>query len=396
MTSPDQAPAPARPRAVLFTAFEPSGDDHASAVIAALRSRRPSLPIYAWGGPKMAAAGATIIERTGDDAVMGVPGLEKIVEHQRINARIEKWLDANPVALHVPVDSPAANFPVCAMAKARGMKVVHLVAPQIWAWARWRIHKLRRLTDLVLCLLPFEERFFTHRRVPAKFIGHFLFDTPPDEAALDRAAAGLPEGEPRIGIFPGSRPGEWAMNFPLLLDAFDRLRKEFPRARGVIAVTRPEVEERLRVMAAERAKPGAGPWPEGVSCVVASSDAVIRWSTLCLVKSGTVTLQVTRQLKPMVIVYKKRNLPLFIAVQIILATKHFALPNVIAARRIVPEFVPHFGGAGPIARAALELLRSPELMERQRTELRAIVDLYRGYNARERAADEILRVLDAA
>ncbi|MBX9737165.1 MAG: hypothetical protein K2X32_09590, partial [Phycisphaerales bacterium] len=101
---------------ILFTAFEPSGDDHASVVIAELRRRWPALPIYAWGGRKMEAAGATIIERTGEHAVMGVPGISKVLEHVRINRRIEEWLDHNKVALHIPVDSPDANFSICAMA----------------------------------------------------------------------------------------------------------------------------------------------------------------------------------------------------------------------------------------------------------------------------------------
>ncbi|MFN7022873.1 MAG: lipid-A-disaccharide synthase, partial [Phycisphaerales bacterium] len=177
--------------ALLFTAFEPSGDDHAAPVIAALRSRHPRLPIYAWGGPKMEAAGATIVERTGDDAVMGMPGLAKVLEHSRINRRIDDWLDDHRITVHVPVDSPAANFPICALTKARGAKAVHLVAPQIWAWGQWRLKKLKRLTDLVLCLLPFEEEWFQARGVPARFIGHPLFDRTPDVAAADaRIAAG--------------------------------------------------------------------------------------------------------------------------------------------------------------------------------------------------------------
>ena len=103
--------------AVLFTAFEPSGDDHAAAVIAELKRLQPDLPIFAWGGPDMEAAGAELIERTGDDAVMGMPGLAKIREHKRINARIRGWLrDRADVKLHVPVDSPAANFPICKIA----------------------------------------------------------------------------------------------------------------------------------------------------------------------------------------------------------------------------------------------------------------------------------------
>ncbi|HHN78407.1 MAG TPA: lipid-A-disaccharide synthase, partial [Phycisphaerales bacterium] len=144
---------PAEP-AILFTGFEPSGDDHASAVIAELRRRHPGLRMYAWGGPKMGQAGAEIIEETGKDAVMGLPGLSKVLEHRRINQRIAAWLDRNPVRVHVPIDSPAANFPICKMARKRGVKVVHLVAPQVWAWGKWRVNKLRRLTDFVCCLLP--------------------------------------------------------------------------------------------------------------------------------------------------------------------------------------------------------------------------------------------------
>ena len=166
---------------LLFTAFEPSGDEHASKVIAEIRRRRPKLAICAWGGPKMVKAGAVVIERTGDDAVMGVPGLAKIREHQKINVRIEDWVKKHPVNVHVPVDSPAANFPICEITKKSGSRVVHLVAPQIWAWGRWRIHKLRRLTDLVLCLLPFEEEFFAKRNVPAKSATFFAICLPREQ-----------------------------------------------------------------------------------------------------------------------------------------------------------------------------------------------------------------------
>lgn len=96
----------------------------------------------------------------------------------------------------MPVDSPAANFPICAIARKHGARVVHLVAPQIWAWGRSRIHKLRRLTDLVLCLLPFEEGFFTNRRVP-RFIGHMLFDK-----VLDTGKARSPRRRVRHGQTP--------------------------------------------------------------------------------------------------------------------------------------------------------------------------------------------------
>jgi lipid-A-disaccharide synthase len=123
---------------------------------------------------------------------MGIPGLGKVLEHLKINRAVKRWLQTHPVALHVPVDSPAANFPICKIAKKSGARVVHLVAPQVWAWAEWRVNKLRRLTDLVLCLLPFEEQWFAMRGVKARFVGHPLFDEPLDYPAIDaRIEAGL-------------------------------------------------------------------------------------------------------------------------------------------------------------------------------------------------------------
>src|ERR1043165_7088436 len=90
--------------------------------------------------------------------------------------------------VHVPVDSPGANFPVARVAKRRGLRVVQLVAPQVWAWAPWRTRKLKKRTDLVLCLLPFEEEWFMARGVPAKFVGHPLFDEPVDLEAVGARA----------------------------------------------------------------------------------------------------------------------------------------------------------------------------------------------------------------
>lgn len=400
--TPDAAPfPPAAPfrgeggasgaRAVLFTAFEPSGDDHASVVIAALRARAPDLRIYAWGGPKMAAAGATIVEPTGHDAVMGLPGLKKIREHQRINGRIEKWLAANPINLHVPVDSPAANFPICKLAKARGVKVVHLVAPQIWAWGEWRIHKLRRLTDMVLCLLPFEEKWFRERGVPARFIGHPLFDSPLDVEAEDRAGEELPKGRIRLALMPGSRPGEIAKNFPLLLSAFRELSREHADLVGTIAATTPAVAERLRGMAIAE-----GGWPENLGVLAGRTDSVVRWSTMALVVSGTVTLQIAKQERPMVVFYKSNPLIYMLLGRWVLKTEFFTLPNLIAGREIVPELVPHFAGYEPVLAAARELLGSPERTGRQVEELRKVIAQFAGHRAGPESAAAICEILELA
>ncbi len=367
-------------RPVLFTAFEPSGDDHAAPVIAELKRRRPDLPIYAWGGPKMERAGAIVVERTGDDAVMGMPGLAKIREHKQINERIARWMDEHKPILHVPVDSPGANFPICALAKARSCRVVHLVAPQVWAWATWRIKKLRKRTDHVLCLLPFEEEWFRARGVDATFIGHPLFEEPVDEAALDEAIADWPSGAPRVALMPGSRPSEMRKNFPLLVGAYRRLEREHEAIAGVVAATRPEVEAELRRLGA--------PWPKTLRIETGKTDQVIRWCDLALVVSGTVTLQIAKQRRPMVIVYKFSRL-ISLPLRFVVKTRLFSLPNLIAGRKIVPELIPHFGTAEPIADEAITLLEDTSAADEQRTELARVTDRFAGRQASELAADRI-------
>lgn len=375
---------------VLFTAFEPSGDDHASVVIESLRAHHPEIEVFAWGGPRMERAGATIIERSTESAVMGMPGLAKIREHRQMNRRIDAWLAEHPVAVHVPVDSPAANFPICEIARRRGARVVHLVAPQLWAWGAWRIHKLRRLSDHVLCLLPFEEKWFRERDVPATFIGHPLFDRSLDRPALDEQAATLPRGGPKLALLPGSRPSELRKNFPLLLEAFKALRQEHKGTVGVVAATSPEVAGRLEAAAAP-----LGGLPEGLEVVAERADAVIHWCDVALVVSGTVTLQIAKHNRPMVIFYRSNPLAYSLLGRWLLQTEFLTLPNLIAGREIVPEHVPHFGGAEPLVADADRLLKSEEAAEQQRLELARVVHAFADREAGPAAARVIAEMADS-
>lgn len=385
---------------MLFTAFEPSGDDHASTAIAEIRRRRPELPVYAWGGAKMEAAGATLIGRTGEKAVMGLPGPAKIAEHFAIQRDVKDWLSKGLARVHVPVDSPAANFPICKLTKPTGMKVIHLVAPQMWAWGAWRVKKLRRLTNKVLCLLPFEEDWFLQRGVPARFIGHPLFDVPLDDAALavlsERAKMLDPDSGPpplpRVALMPGSRPAEIRSAFPRLIDAFRRLLKDFPAIAGVIAATTPEVAESLR----KRAQ-SLGGWPPRLTISVADTDAAIRWCDFALVVSGTVTLQIARQSKPMAAFYCPNPITYRLLARWLVETEHYTLPNLIVGKRIVPELIPYFRRDGEdLALEVIKYMRRTGYADDQRAELVRMRKKFEGTNAASAAADEILRAHDAA
>lgn len=369
---------------MFFSAFEPSGDDLGAAVIAALARARPALRISAVGGPGMRRAGATIVEPTGENPVMGLPGVSTIVEHAELNDRVAGWLAQNPVDLHVPVDSPAANFPLCALTRRAGAKVVHVVAPQMWAWGSWRVGKLRRRTDLVLCLLPFEPAWFRARGVPAEFIGHPMFDSPLPPGR------DLGPGEPKIALLPGSRSKEFRRVFPLQLEMLAALRREHPGLRAVLAAVHERGLAECRDVAAR-----CGGWPEVLNAVVGEVDAALAWADMTIACSGTVTLRALRHRTPMVVVYRTSDAAYRLLGRRLLKTPFRALPNLAAGGRIVPEFVPLVGSAVPAITAAAELAASPSARAAQAEELDRVAHRFETHRAAEDAAAHLLTVLDA-
>jgi lipid-A-disaccharide synthase len=375
---------------VLFTAFEPSGDEHAGAVIAELRTRRPDIAVFAAGGPKMRAAGAQIILDTTHDAVMGVPGIGKVLEHRRSNKRIACWLDAHRIALHMPVDSPAANFPIARLAGARGVPVFQLVAPQLWAWAPWRIGKTRRLIDKLLCILPFEEGWFRDRGVDAEYVGHPIFGEALDDASIDAVVATLPPGERRLAILPGSRPGEIERNYPAMLGAFVELSRRHPGLTGVVAATNDRLAARINEINRQR----AGGEPAGLQIVVGQADAVIRWSSIAVATSGTVTLRVCRHGRPLVAMFRVNPWLWSLVGRWLIRTPFILLPNIIMGREIIPELAPYTGGPGRLIGALDALLGDEAAQRAQVGAQRELSAMFGDRNAAGRAAELIDQAIE--
>ena len=366
---------------MLFTAFEPSGDAHAAPVIAALKAMAPDIEIVAWGGPQMERAGATMIERTADDGAMGLSALSKIASVKKTQNAIRQWAQARRVTVHVPVDSPAANFAIAKFMKARGVRVCHLVAPQLWAWGPWRLNKLRRCTDLVLCLLPFEQEWFRSRRVPAKFIGHPVINRILDQAQIDAQSNELPKGSPKVLLLPGSRSSEVKRNLPLLLKVFSDIQHNHRRAIAIMVTANDSlarlVRERMPTL------------PPGVLLMTGKLDAAISWSEIALCVSGTVSLDLLRQAKPMVGMYRTGLLSV-LGGNIMLSMPNRLLPNILAGKRVVPEFVPCLGRAGPISAAVEELLADQSRLRETANALRTLLPAFQGKRPDIEAAEAII------
>jgi len=375
-----------RKKGVLFTAFEPSGDALAAPVIRELRSRHPELPIYAWGGAKMRDAGAELIAETVSEAEMAVVSLGKIREHLSINKKIRTFIRARWIGAHVAVDSPAANFPICKITRKAGCRVLHLAAPQIWAWAPWRIRKLRKRTDMVLCLLPFEESYFRERGVPAKFIGHPIFSQKLDDASIAHQAESLPHGSPKMVFLPGSRASEIRSNIRPMVNMFTELKGLNQNAVGVIVAADSEIAGLIHRHVRDL--------PVGMFVVSERLHAVLNWAEIGILCSGTATLDMTRFRVPMVVLYRVNPVMWYLAAKWLIRTSFFALPNLIAGREVVPEFVPYFGGCGAVVKQVREYLDDSRLPATQKKALDRIGTFFENVDPAVLAADEIIRMME--
>ncbi|MFP4145071.1 MAG: lipid-A-disaccharide synthase [Phycisphaeraceae bacterium] len=372
---------------ILFTAFEPSGDALAAPLVAELRRRQPRRPIFAMGGAAMAEAGTELIEATTEHAVMLAGAVGQALAHRQRLRRLRTWLAEHPIAALVPTDSPAANWSICkAVRDVRPeAKIIHLVAPQLWAWAPWRICKLRRLTDRVMCMLPFEPDWFEPRGVPATFVGHPLFTDPAEPKPL------AAQGAPRLALLPGSRASEVKKNWPIMLAALDELQSRHPGLTATVAASSEAQAGRIRALCP------AGELPAGVEMVLADASAVLDRADLALVVSGTATLHALSRHTPMVVLYRASRPAWHLLGRWLVRTRTFALPNLLGEwaglGRVVPEHVPHFGGLEPVLRDLAPLAADPAARTAQRERLDTLATHFQGIRYHEAAADVIEREL---
>lgn len=351
---------------ILFTAFEPSGDTLAARLIRAIRKHRPDVPIYAMGGDAMEQAGATIIEHTTSHAAMLGDVIFEIYRHKKRLRRLGEWMQQHPLQIVIPTDSPAANWGVCKLARKHhpSAKILHLAAPQMWAWASWRVEKMKQLSDMAMCLLPFEPQWFGDRGVNATFVGHPLFE---QVDGLSTIGQDLPGDEAvfKVALLPGSRRKEVQRNWPTMLKAYHALLARHDGLRAVVAM-RDEAGLQWKRDAADR----AGLREDATLMSVAGrTREVVSWADVVLTVSGTATLEVLAIGKPMAAVYNTGWLAWHAVGQFLVNTRTFTLPNLLSEYlnegRVIDEWVPHFGAVDPVVASVDRLLRDPEARREQ-------------------------------
>jgi lipid-A-disaccharide synthase len=370
---------------LLLSCGEASGDLYAGALTRELRALDPGLRISGLGGPHFAAAGGRLLADYRGVAVTGMTEvlakLPKLFDTRRTlvaAARAER-----PDAL-VVVDFPDFNLRLAREIKRLGIPVVYYISPQIWAWRAGRLATIRAIADRVLVIFPFEETIYRDGGVPVEFVGHPLVDLAKASMTRDQflAARGFSPKAPTVAILPGSRPNEVSRILPDLVASAALIKARVPGAQFIVARA-PHLDDHLFDSA------------DGLTLVEGEADTVLASADVALAASGTATLQAALHDTPMVVVYRLSKVTYMLAQQLV-SLDMFAMVNLIAGEKIVPELAQKAFTPEAVAAEAVSMLTDRDRAARIRVGLARVRERLGGPGASRRAAEAILKVVGGA
>jgi len=317
---------------IFFSVGEPSGDQHAAHLMGELKKRHPHMRCSGFGGPLMAREGCEIQFQLTNLAVMGItaviPHIWKfysLVKQARTFFKQEK-----PDAV-VLVDFPGFNWWIARAAKKAGIPVFYYLPPQIWAWGSWRLQRLKKLTDHVLCPLPFERDWYIERGLQVDYVGHPFFDEVAEKHLdTDFMLQRRGESEQIIGLLPGSRDKEVLNNFPEMLKVVKSLHQKHPEARFLTACYKQTHLEFCRQLMLQE-----GDQPP-IQFFVDKTPEIIEIADCCLMVSGSVSLEMLARTTPACVIYKCS--PAFYKLaNLLIKLDSVTLPNLMTGRKLLPE-----------------------------------------------------------
>jgi lipid-A-disaccharide synthase len=372
-----------------IVAGEASGDRLAAGLIQSLRARCPGLEVEGVAGPAMIAAGCRMIYSAERLAVMGIPEVvRRYAELSGMRRRLVRHFTASPPDCFIGVDAPEFNLGLEERLRARGIRTVHYVSPQVWAWRERRVRLIARAVDLMLVLFPFEERYYRDHRVPVCYVGHPLADEHKPDPALMRRELGIPAGAPVLALLPGSRGNEWRYHVRPFIETAAWLHRRRPDMAFTVAAVSPEARAVFK-QALSRLALGLPVSP--VSIVLGRAREVIAEADAVLTVSGTATLECLLAEKPMVVCYRMAWSSYGVA-RLLVRVPYFSLPNWLAGRRLVPEFLQGEVKAERLGPELLRMMDGTEDVLRLKGELAAIKRTL-GSDANRVAADAVLGLI---
>lgn len=380
-------------------AGEASGDLYGAALARELKHLRPDLHLEGMGGEQMREAGVALACYAASVSVVGVWEVAK-----RFGAVAKAFLTLRRILLQTPpdllilIDYPDFNLLLARVAERAKVPTLYFIGPQVWAWRRGRLRTIRRFIEKALLIFPFEEKLYREAGIDATFVGHPLLDRLRDVPPREEAARILEfDGKgPLVGLLPGSRLEELRQHLPVMLQAAEGIRTSIPEVRFVLALADPlpfeEAEAIIKTGGWQVVGSGRRQDELSVRVVKGRTYEVMRASDLLIVASGTATVEAALLRTPMIIIYRLSPLSFFLG-RLLIRVPFIGMANLVAGRQIVPELIQHEAGPERIASLALELLASPERLQKIRAELGEVRAKLGDPGAIERAAQEVLKLL---
>jgi lipid-A-disaccharide synthase len=363
-------------------AGESSGDGHAAVLMSELLAMAPDIEFYGAGGPKMREVGGSQIFDWTQEAVVGLwdVAMKYSYFREQFHRMYREIIELQPSAV-IFVDYPGFNLRLASFLHRKGFrgKKIYYISPQVWAWNRGRIPKMSRFLDLMLCIFPFEKPIYEASGLRTEFVGH------PMLAHLDTQRISVNREPKLVGLLPGSREREVRRILPPMLAAASLLKRR-------------DVELRFEVSAAsakmtgliERIATTCG--FTGLPMSVGNASSLMQRAAVGMVASGTATMEASFFRFPFVLIYKVSWLT-FIPGKLLVRVQHLGMPNILAGRTMIPEFIQHQARPEAIADAVWELYSNESLRASMIQGMDEVILQLTEVEAGHRAAGVVLREL---
>lgn len=367
---------------------ETSGDLLAADLCKELKRRQIPFSISGIAGPELQQQGVHSLFPMERLSVMGLGEiLKQLPQLLRCRREITEYFIAHPPDVFIGVDAPEFNLDLEKNLKKHGIRTLHYVSPSVWAWRRWRLKKIAKAVDLMLCLFPFEKCFYEEHDIPVQFVGHPSADEIPFsiDSLAARKTLGLPESAAIIAILPGSRCNEINYLGELFLKTAQRCYQQNPKLLFVVAMVNQEREQQF-LQLAKQITPNLP-----LQLVRGQSRQVMAAANVVLLASGTATLEAMLLKKPMVVAYRMSKLSYWMA-KLLIKVDYIALPNLLAKKLLIPEFIQEKANVDNLSQALLYYLNNPDIVSTLEKEFLVLHQQLRCH-ASKQAVDAVLKIL---
>jgi len=366
---------------IYFVAGEVSADNHGAALMRSLRVLDPGIKFTGRGGPQMQqVAGGQFKNWISDAAVLGLWEVLRKYGYfrEQFSQTLNEIQESKPDAV-VLIDYPGFNLRLARALRKQSQrhKTIYYISPQVWAWNRGRIRKMARFINLVLCIFPFEADLYVASGLRAVFVGHPMIER------LETEKIDTHRDQNLIGLFPGSRSREVRKIFPVMMEAARRLLQFNPTLRFQVAAASEGLAREMNEQLANR---------RAIGIVLGQTATIMQRAFVGIVASGSATLEAAYFGMPFVLIYKVAW-PTYVAARLVVNVDFLGMPNLLAAKEIVPEFIQHEAKPDAIVKAVQLLMEESPARERMISDLDAIISKLGGTGASERAAQAILEEL---